>query len=206
MHETGLGKSLERQEKEKTRAWFTQKEQRGRRPRLNLVAWRCRASPVSLGCKTPAPRKKSRSTWPEEHHLTTEKQSKPQRRVWSDERSCCACCFPWACRLRVLLILLLLHFLLHLPAPRSLAAGELAGPSPQQVQRGAPDKRGLGFSSSPRGPQSGGGGGGSSSDRAQLNQTLQHPHSPAAPTHRETGWGCCCTGTTLKKNREVGAL
>lgn len=65
-----------------------------------------------------------------------EKQSKPQRRVWSDERSCCACCFPWACRLRVLLILLLLHFLLHLPAPRSLAAGELAGPMPQPCKRG----------------------------------------------------------------------
>lgn len=88
-------------------------------------------SPVSSGCKTPAPHFEINKTWPEEHHLTMEKQSKPQRRVWSDERSCCACCFPWACRLRVLLILLLLHFLLHLPAPRSLAAGELAGPSPQ---------------------------------------------------------------------------
>lgn len=48
MHETGLGKSLERQEKEQTRAWFTQKEQRGRRPRLNLVAGRCRASTLLL--------------------------------------------------------------------------------------------------------------------------------------------------------------
>ncbi|KAK5915794.1 hypothetical protein CesoFtcFv8_001355 [Champsocephalus esox] len=121
-----------------------------------------------------------------------EKQSKPQRRVWSDERSCCACCFPWACRLRVLLILLL-HFLLHLPATHSLAAGKLAAPSPQPVQRGAPDKRGLGFSSSPRGPQSGGGG--SSSDRAQLNQTLQHPHEPR-----------CTSSQRGRQDRDAAAL
>lgn len=73
-----------------------------------------------------------------------EKQPKPQRRVWIDEGSCRACRFPWACRLRVLLILLL-HFLLHLPAPRSLAARGARRPVASAVQRGAPDERGLGF-------------------------------------------------------------
>lgn len=88
-------------------------------------------SPVSLGCKTLAPCFQKNRTRPREHHLTMEKQSKPQRWVWSDECSLRVCCFPWACRLRVLLILLRLHFLLHLPAPRSLTAGELTGLSPQ---------------------------------------------------------------------------
>lgn len=49
MHETGLGKSLECQEKQKkTKAWFSQKEQGGRRPCLNQVALRCKASTLPL--------------------------------------------------------------------------------------------------------------------------------------------------------------
>ncbi|KAK2853625.1 hypothetical protein Q5P01_006286 [Channa striata] len=68
--------------------------------------------------------------------------------------------------------------------PRSQGAHWPVTPA---VQRGAPRKQGLGFSSSPRGPQSGGGGGSSSRDRAQLSQTLQHPRIPATPAHRERG-------------------
>lgn len=66
--------------------------------------------------------------------------------------------------------------------PRSRGARR---PVASAVQRGAPDKRGLGFSRSPKGPQSGGGGSSSNSDRARLNQTLEHLHIPAAPAHRE---------------------
>lgn len=50
--------------------------------------------------------------------------------------------------------------------PRSRGARR---PVASAVQRGAPDERGLGFSSSPRGPQSGGGG--SSSERASSAQS-----------------------------------
>ncbi|KAI9513904.1 hypothetical protein NQZ68_038678 [Dissostichus eleginoides] len=109
-----------------------------------------------------------------------EKQSKPQRRVWSDERSCCSECFSSSSSTSSS------TFLLH-------TASQLAVPSPQPVQRGAPDKRGLGFSSSPRGPQSGGGG--SSSDRAQLNQTLQHPHEPR-----------CTSSQRGRQHRDAAAL
>lgn len=116
---------------------------------MNQVAWRCRAStPVLvllLGCRAAGSHFKINKTQPKEHHLTMEKQPNHQRLVWSDEGSCRACCFPWACRLRVLLILLLLHFLLHLPAPRSLAARGARRPVASAVQRGAPDERGLGF-------------------------------------------------------------
>lgn len=149
-------------------------------------------SPVSSGPKTPAPCFESNRTRPGEHRLPMEKQSKPQRRVWSDERSsCCACCFPWACRLRVLLILRLLHFLLHLPAPISLAAGL----SPQSVQRGAPDKQGLGFF--PAVPEAhrvamaaAAATELSSIRHYSINTSLPHQH-----TERETGRGCCCTST-----------
>lgn len=210
MHETGLGKSLERQENEKNKGLVhsegAKREEASSESCSMEVQGLDSCSPVSSGRK-PAPHFKINKTLPEEHHLTMEKQPKPQRRVWSDELGCCACCFPWACRLRVLLILLLLHFLLHLPAPRSLAAGGARRPVASAVQRGAPDKRGLGFSGSPRGPQSGSSGGGGS-DQSQLNQTLQHPSIPVAPARREgyrTGEGCCCTRTPSKaKIREVG--
>lgn len=106
-----------------------------------------------------------------------EKQPKPQRRVWSDERSCRARRFPWACRLRVLL--LLLHFLLlHLPAPRSLAARGARWPVASAVQRGAPDERGLGFF--PAVPEA---------RRAATELTSLRHHSipsiPATPAHRD---------------------
>lgn len=122
---------------------------------------------LSLGCTT-APCLKNSKTWHREHQLTMEKQSKPQRWVWRDKCNCSAWRFPRACRLRVLLLLLLLHFLLHLPAPRSRGARR---PVVSAVQRVAPDKRGLGFSSSPGGPHSGG----SSSSSAQTDITAS-PH------------------------------
>ncbi|KAK5874404.1 hypothetical protein PBY51_019348 [Eleginops maclovinus] len=59
---------------------------------------------------------------------------------------------------------------------------------------GCSRQRGLGFSSRPRGPQSGGGGS-SSSDRAQLNQTLQHPHEP-----------CCTSSQRGRQDRDAAAL
>lgn len=123
-----------------------------------------------------APRLKISETQPKEHHLTMEKQPKPQRRVGSDERSCRARRFPWACRLRVLLILLLLHFLLlHLPATRSLAAGGARWPVASAVQRGAPDERGLGFF--PAVPEA---------RRAATELTsLRHHSIPATPAHRD---------------------
>lgn len=93
---------------------------------------------LSLVCGTPAGCFKNSRKWPVEHCLTMEKQSEPQRWVWSDVHSCRACCFPWACGLRVLLILLL-HFLLHLPAhhapSQARCLGRAAGRSRQARPR-----------------------------------------------------------------------
>ncbi|KAF3686790.1 hypothetical protein EXN66_Car002462 [Channa argus] len=69
--------------------------------------------------------------------------------------------------------------------PRSQGAHWPISPG---VQRGAPHKRGLGFSSSPRGPQSGGGGS-SSSDRCSAQSDItasSHPCHTGTQRARQT--------------------
>lgn len=58
-------------------------------------------------------------------------------------------------------------------------------PFASAVQQGAPDKRGLGFSSSPAVPQAHRVAAVAASERAWLNYTLEHPHIPASPAHRD---------------------
>lgn len=188
MHETGLGKSLERQEKEQTRAWFTQKEQRGRRPRLNLVAWRCRASTLLLRLVQDVKHRllilKSTRRGPKS--ITSRWRSSPSLSEGSGVTNAAAVhaashghagseCFSSSSSSTSSST-----FLLHAasqpgssPARRlSRAAGRSRQARPRLLPAVPEAHRAAAVAASER-----------ASERAQLNQTLEHPHVPAA--HRE---------------------
>lgn len=167
-----------------------------------MVAFKCGGSdscaPASSERKAQAPCVKIRKTWPKEHHLAMEKQSQPQQSVWSEKCSCCACCFPWACRLRVLLILLLLHFLLHLSTPCN--RGELTQARCLSRAAAGSSRRARPrlFQQSQRPEQVA-----ESSKQAQFNQALQYPLLPAAKVLRK-GYrmGMLPHSYAIKKNQE----
>lgn len=120
-------------------------------------------------------------------------------KVWRDERRCCACLFPWACGLPVLLILLLLHFLLHLPAPCSLTGRRSFLSGRLRLERDPADGRGLGFSELSQRPAER-----QRWRRPRANSSRHHSiPTSAAPAHGDAGRPRRCSLAASKwKERE----